>query len=62
MQLIVDANRRQESRGREAMGTAAEILRLYSALTGDVPYDAITLAMVEDDRAGRPRARATSRC
>ena len=52
VQLFVDANRRQESRGREAMGTAAEILRLYSGLTGDVPYDAITLAMVEDDVPG----------
>ena len=52
IQLAVDANRRQENRGREAMGTAAEILRLYSGLTGDVPYDALTLAMVEDDVPG----------
>jgi hypothetical protein len=34
------------------MGTAAEVLRLYSGLTGDAPYDAITLAMVEDDVPG----------
>ena len=52
VRLTVDANRRQESRGREALGTAAEILRLYSGLTGDVPYDAVTLAMVEDDLPG----------
>jgi type II secretory pathway pseudopilin PulG len=52
VRLNVEANRRQESRGREAMATAADILRLYSGLTGDVPYDAITLAMVEDDRPG----------
>ena len=52
VQLAVDANRRQESRGREALGTAAEVLRLYSGLTGDVPYDALTLAMVEDDVPG----------
>ena len=52
VQLTVEANRRQESRGRDAMGTAAEVLRLYSGLTGDVPYDAITLAMVEDDVPG----------
>ena len=52
VRLSVEANRRQESRAREALGTAAEILRLYSTLTGDVPYDAITLAMVEDDRPG----------
>ncbi len=52
VQLVVDANRRQESRGREALGVAAEILRLYSGLTGDVPYDVLTLAMVEDDLPG----------
>jgi hypothetical protein len=50
--LSVEANRRQESRGREALGTAAEILRLYSSLTGDVPYDSITIAMLEDDLPG----------
>jgi len=52
VRLNVVANRRQESRGREALGTAAEILRLYATVTGDVPYDAITIAMVEDDRPG----------
>ena len=52
VQLAVDANRRQESRGREALGTAAEVLRLYARLTGDVPYDVLTLAMVEDDLPG----------
>jgi hypothetical protein len=50
--LSVEANRRQESRGRDALGTAADILRLYSGLTGDVPYDAVTLAMVEDQVPG----------
>ncbi len=52
VQLSVDANRRQESRGREALANAADILRLYSGLTGDVPYDALTLAMVEDEVPG----------
>jgi hypothetical protein len=52
VQLAVDANRRQEARGRDALGTAADVLRLYSGLIGDVPYDAITLAMVEDDVPG----------
>ena len=50
--LGVEANRRQESRGRDALGTGADILRLYACLTGDVPYDSITLAMVEDDVPG----------
>jgi hypothetical protein len=52
VRLAVDANRRQESRARDAIGTAAEILRLYAGLTGDVPYDQLTLAMVEDDVPG----------
>jgi hypothetical protein len=50
--LNVEANRRQESRAREALGTGADIIRLYSRLTGDVPYDSITLAMVEDETPG----------
>jgi hypothetical protein len=50
--LSVDANRRQESRGREALGNGAEILRLYASIIGDVPFDGITLAMVEDDVPG----------
>jgi len=52
VKLAVDANRRQESRGREALGTAAELLRLYASLTGDVPYDQLTMAMVEDNVPG----------
>ena len=52
VKLAVEANRRQESRGREAVGTAAELLRLYASLTGDVPYDQLTMAMVEDDVPG----------
>jgi len=52
VRLAVVANRRQESRARDAIGTAADILRLYSGLTGDVPYDQLTIAMVEDDVPG----------
>ena len=52
LQLSVDATRRQEARGRDAIVTAAEILRLYSGLIGDAPYGALTLAMVEDDLPG----------
>ena len=50
--LSVDANRRQESKSRETVAIGADIIRLYAALTGDVPYDAITVAMVEDDVPG----------
>ncbi|HWI19847.1 MAG TPA: M1 family aminopeptidase [Vicinamibacterales bacterium] len=52
VRLNVEANRRQETRGRDAVNNAAEIIRLYSSLTGDVPYDSITLAMVEDEVPG----------
>jgi hypothetical protein len=52
MQLSVDATRRQEARGRDALVTAAEILRLYGGLLGDAPYGALTLAMVEDQLPG----------
>lgn len=50
--LAVDANRRQEQRARDALLTAAEVLRTYAAIVGDVPYDSMTLAMVEHDLPG----------
>ncbi len=52
IELAVDANKRQENRARDAVGTAADILRLYAALLGDAPYGALTLAMVEDEFPG----------
>ena len=52
LQLSVDANRRQENRSRDAIVTAAEILRLYANMIGDAPYGALTLAMVEDEFPG----------
>lgn len=52
LDLSIEANRRQESRGRDALGTAADILRLYARLVGDVPYSSMTLAMVENDLPG----------
>ncbi len=52
VQLTIDANKRQEARGREALGTAADIIRVYAGLIGDIPYDAVTVAMVEDELPG----------
>jgi hypothetical protein len=52
IQLIVEANKRQQDRGREIVDTSAEILRFYAATVGDVPYDAMTIAMVEHDTPG----------
>ena len=50
--LAVEANRRQQERGREIVNTAADILRLYAATVGDVPYQTMTIAMIEHDRPG----------
>jgi hypothetical protein len=50
--LAVEANRRQQERGREIVNTAAEILRLYASTVGDAPYETMTLAMVEHERPG----------
>jgi hypothetical protein len=50
--LAIDANRRQLDRGRDLVPTAADILRLYASLIGEVPYDSLTIAMVESDRPG----------
>ena len=50
--LAVDANKRQEAKSRDTVALAADIVRLYSSLTGDVPYDGITIAMVEDELPG----------
>ena len=52
VQLAVDANKRQESRARDTAPLGADIIRLYASLVGDVPYDALTIAMVEDDLPG----------
>ena len=50
--LAIDANRRQENKARDTVGVAAEILRLYAGIMGDVPYDSLTVAMVEDALPG----------
>lgn len=50
--LGIIANRRQEQKGRDTMGTASEILRFYASIVGDAPYDAMTIAMVESHLPG----------
>src|SRR5690606_20422177 len=52
IRLAVEGNRRQVERGREALVTAADILRCYASIIGDVPYDSVTLAMVESNLPG----------
>jgi aminopeptidase N len=50
--LTVMGNRRQEGRARDALATAADILRFYARLMGDAPYPAFSLAMLESDLPG----------
>lgn len=50
--LTIEANRRQVDRGRELLPTAAEIFQFYAALVGAVPFEAMTIAMVEHERPG----------
>jgi Peptidase family M1 domain len=50
--LTIDANKRQEPRARDMMGTAVELLQFYSGLIGDVPYDSLAIAVVEEESPG----------
>jgi Peptidase family M1 domain len=50
--LVTLGNRRQEGRARDALVTAADILRFYGGLIGDAPYPAFTVAMLESDLPG----------
>ncbi|MEW6320124.1 MAG: M1 family aminopeptidase [Acidobacteriota bacterium] len=52
MQIEIAAVRRQEGRARDVFMTAAELVRFYAAIVGDVPYDALGIAMVEDKLPG----------
>lgn len=52
VELATMGNRRQEGRARDALSTAADILRFYAGLMGDAPYPAFTLAMLESDLPG----------
>lgn len=50
--LSIAASKRQEQRARDTMVPAAEIIRFYSRLIGDVPYDGLAIAMVESNLPG----------
>jgi len=50
--LSVDANPRQQGRGREMAPWAADILRFYAGLIGEAPYSTMSLALVEHDLPG----------
>jgi hypothetical protein len=50
--LSVEANPRQQSRGREISAWAGDILRFFAGLMGDTPYTALTVALIENDLPG----------
>jgi hypothetical protein len=50
--LVVDANPRQTSRGREMSGWATDIVQFYTGLIGEAPYPTLALALVEHDLPG----------
>ncbi len=50
--IVVDANPRQQRRGRDLAPVAADIVRFYTGLLWDTPYPSLTLALVEGDLPG----------
>ena len=50
--LVILGNRRQEGRARDALATAADVLRFYASIMGDAPYPSFSLAMLESDLPG----------
>ena len=45
--VAVEANPRQQHRGRTLMRPAEDIIRFYTSLVGDAPYASATIALVE---------------
>jgi hypothetical protein len=52
LNLSVEANPRQTSRGRDYADRAADIATFYQSLLGDSPYPSFTVAIVENDLPG----------
>lgn len=52
LDLIVDSNPRQTSRGREVAERAVDIVQYYESLVGDSPYAAFTVALIENTLPG----------
>jgi hypothetical protein len=50
--LSVQANPRQFNRARNFAERAADILRFYTSIVGEAPYDSFTLALTESDLPG----------
>lgn len=52
VRLAVDANPRQQGRGRGLMSSVEDIMRFYAELIGDAPYRSATVALVEHELPG----------
>jgi len=52
LDLTVEANPRQVSRGRQVAADAADVMAYYTSIVGDSPYPALTVALVEKDLPG----------
>jgi hypothetical protein len=52
IEIKVEANPRQQGRGRALMGDVEGILRFYAGLVGDAPYGSATVALVEHELPG----------
>jgi hypothetical protein len=52
MALRVEANPRQQSRGRALLRSTEDILRFYTGIVGDAPYASATIALVESELPG----------
>src|SRR5688572_4157043 len=52
MTVIIEANPRQQYRGRALMRPTEEILRFYASIVGDAPYASATIALVENALPG----------
>jgi hypothetical protein len=52
LRIAIDANPRQQASGRALTDDVEAIMRYYRDLIGDVPYPAMTVALVEDELPG----------
>jgi len=52
LKLVVEANPRQLTRGRQALPVAADVMSFYTSIIGDSPYPELTLALIEKELPG----------
>ena len=50
--VVVDANPRQQGRGKTLIDDVEAIMRFYAGVIGEVPYSSMTIALVENELPG----------